>query len=210
VAIPVVIEGTRRGYVVLDPGYHVARAVVAMEDEAYPHTGWFTHTKNGASLKEYCYQVIDSDDRFLAWNVRETRHGVSNEWSNLIYVKRAFEKCLNITEKRSLFYSFKSLVIRDRKGPTAGIYCWMKSNTITVFYPENNERKQVKLSLDTIGTEAAEVPLKRLAKFMSGTGKERMTTQMLVTMLKAFKSALKDQSFVSEMIELDDWIEDEA
>lgn len=31
----------REGYMVLDPGYHVARAVTVMKDQTYPHTGKF-------------------------------------------------------------------------------------------------------------------------------------------------------------------------
>lgn len=38
VAIRICING-RKGVVLCDPGYHVARVVTVMADEKYPHTG---------------------------------------------------------------------------------------------------------------------------------------------------------------------------
>jgi hypothetical protein len=34
-----IMVGNRSGFLVLDPGYHVARAVTIMADKQYPHTG---------------------------------------------------------------------------------------------------------------------------------------------------------------------------
>ncbi|CAG2105480.1 unnamed protein product, partial [Medioppia subpectinata] len=113
VCIKICIEGKREGYVLLDPGYHVSRPIIVMEDLVYPNTSWFTSSSNDKVVKEYCYQLIDH--QFIGWKVRETRNGCQDEWMNLVYVKRQFAKCLTITEKRSLIYLLKSLVIRNRK-----------------------------------------------------------------------------------------------
>lgn len=112
------INNKRSGFVLLDPGYHVSRPIIVMNDGLYPHTSWFLQSSNPKAVKEYCYQVIN--DQFIAWKVKETRNGCLDEWANLIYVKRAFAKCLTITEKRSVIFSLKSLVVRNRKGPVAG------------------------------------------------------------------------------------------
>lgn len=139
----------RNGFILMDPGYHVARPVVIMLDGKYPNTGWFVQSHSKSIVKEYCYDMID--DRFLAWNVKETRRGVTTSWSNLIFVKKQFESFLSITKKRSLLYAFKSYVIRDRKGPIAGIYCWLRSQSITVFYPgkqDPDEKMNVKFPLE--------------------------------------------------------------
>jgi hypothetical protein len=130
----------RSGFILMDPGYHVARPVVIMLDNKYPHTGWFVQSHSKSIVKEYCYDVID--DRFLAWNVKETRRGVTTSYSNLIFVKKQFESFLSITKKRSLLYAFKSYVIRDRKGPIAGIYCWLRSQSITLFYPGKKDPEE--------------------------------------------------------------------
>lgn len=108
----------------------------------YPHTSWFVQSRTTSLLKEYCYEY--PDDRFLTWTVKETRRGVVDQWSNLIFVERAFEKSLTITQKRSLFYGFKSYVIRDRKGPIAGIYCWIRNHSVTLFYPKDDQKVQKK------------------------------------------------------------------
>lgn len=116
-----------------------------MEDQKYPHTSWFVQSRTSSLLKEYCYEC--PDDRFLTWTVKETRRGVVDQWSNLIYVKRAFEKSLTITQKRSLFYGFKSYVIRDRKGPIAGIYSWIRNRSVTIFYPKDDQKVQKKYDI---------------------------------------------------------------
>lgn len=209
VAIRVCIDESRYGFVVLDPGYHVARPAVVLQDGMYPHTSWFVQSKTGSACKEYSYELID--ERFMSWNVRETKNGSTTCWSNLIYVQKAFGKCHTITQKRALFYSFKSLVIRDRKGPIAGIYCWMKSTSksVTIFYPEAGQRQRVKMSIDSIGGEEMQLHLKKLAKHFSGLS-YGAALGFLNGTLRALKVILDDKDFVDEMLELDDWIEEEA
>jgi hypothetical protein len=203
--------GYRYGFVTFDPGYHVSRPIVVMEDEQYPHTGWFEQSAgNSAVTKEYCYSLID--DRFMAWNVRETRKGIVSEWSNLIFVQKAFAKCFTITQKRALFYAFKSLVLRDRNGPIAGIYCWVKNNSVTIFYPEGGpggQRKQVKYPIAAIGGEEVNHHLEVLAKYFKGQTYQQALSFLTSTMM-ALKSIMADKEFIDEMIELDDWIEEEA
>lgn len=145
----------------------------------------------------------------MAWNVKETKNGSINRWSNLIYVQKAFGKCFTITQKRALFYSFKSLVIRDRKGPIAGVYCWMKSSNVTLFYPEAGKRQQVKLPVASIGSEEMRQHLEHLAKHFSGMS-YGAALHFLNNTLRALKVILDDKDFVDEMLELDDWIEEEA
>jgi len=208
VAIRVCIQNNRYGFVLLDPGYHVARPVVVMNDCAYPHTSWFVQSKNSKSIKEYQYQVIT--DEFIAWNVKETRSGkASEEWSNLIYAKRAFTNCISIPEKRSLIYSFKSLVIRDRKGPTAGMYCWIESKCVTIFYDEHGERKQIKIPLERIGSQSTEAHLRNLAFCMKDHPDVDIQTKQLHQMLMRFKVALNDSDFMPHLLDLDKWIEEE-
>lgn len=199
----------RYGFVLFDPGYHVARPIVVMEDEQYPHTSWFEHSTTSTVTKEYCYSLID--DRFMAWQCKETRKGVTNQWSNLIFVQKAFAKCYTITQKRALFYAFKSLVIRDRDGPIAGIYCWLKSNSLTIFYPETKggQRKQVKYPIAEIGGDEVNSHLENLAKHFKGQTYSR-SLNFLTSTMSALKSILADEDFIEEMVTLDDWIEEEA
>jgi len=145
VAMKIGLEEKRDGFILMDPGYHVSRPVVIMKDQKYPHTGWFIQSKTSSMTKEYCYDIID--EHFLSWTVRETRNGMAKQWTNLIFIKKNFERALTITKKRSLLYAFKSYVVRDRKGPIAGIYCCIRSHSITVFYNREGEKVQVKFPI---------------------------------------------------------------
>lgn len=54
VAIRVCIDESRYGFVVLDPGYHVARPVVVLADAVYPHTGKVLCKRKRATSKALC------------------------------------------------------------------------------------------------------------------------------------------------------------
>lgn len=120
VAIRILLDQDRSGIVLFDPGYHLSRPITVMKDRRYPHTGWFTQSKVGKAVKEYNYEIINN--HFVSWRVKEHKNGQTKEWSNLIYVRQAFAKSIEITEKRSLIYNFKSLVIRNRKGESIQIF----------------------------------------------------------------------------------------
>ncbi len=207
VCIRINIDKKRSGFVLLDPGYHVSRPIIVMNDGLYPHTSWFLQSSNPKVVKEYCYQVID--DQFIAWKVKETRNGCLDEWENLIYVKRAFIKCLTITEKRSLIFSLKSLVVRNRKGPIAGVYCWIESKSLTLFYEDNGKRVQEKIAIDQIGSSRVNETLKRIVQFMNTNEDINDRTKNLHQMLIAFKDAINDTEFMPQLCEIDKWIETE-
>lgn len=116
--------------------------VVVMSDKLYPHTSWFVQSESESLKKEYCYEMML--DQFVTWTVRETRKGDTQVYSNLIFIQKRFENILTITKKRSLFFAFKSYVIRDRKGVIAGIYSQLRNNSITLFYPKDDKKFQIK------------------------------------------------------------------
>ncbi|KAI1301841.1 hypothetical protein HDE_03054 [Halotydeus destructor] len=200
------LPGNRLGYVILDPGYHVARAAIAMADEQYPHTSWFTQSSTGSVVKEYNYQL--SGDSFLIWHVRETRNGNLDQWSNLIFVSKAFAKSITITQKRALFYGFKSLVIRDKKAPIAGLYCYMKKKQVTIFYDEDKVRKQAKFDLAAIECDEVNGHLVQVAKHFRNTGFPQ-ALDFLKQTLCALKIIMEDEEFLADFFELDEWLEDE-
>ena len=112
-----------------------------MIDKLYPHTNWFVQNESASVKKEYCYEA---KEQFVTWTVREIRKGDSQVYSNLIFIQKRFENILTITKKRSLFFAFKSYVIRDRKGVVAGIYSGLRSNSVTLFYPKDDQKFQIK------------------------------------------------------------------
>lgn len=108
------------GYLLFDPGYHVHHASVVMQDGCYPHTGWFVVSDQPHCRREYCYNLIA--DKFITWTTRETKkaktgdRNVVKEINNLVYIRQAFGNPIAIAEKRSFIFSFKSFVIRNKKG----------------------------------------------------------------------------------------------
>lgn len=91
-----------------------------MQDNQYPHTGWFVVNEQPNCKREACYNLIA--DKFVNWSTRETKksklgdRNVVKETNNLVYVRQAFGNPIAIAEKRSFIFSLKSFVIRNKKG----------------------------------------------------------------------------------------------
>lgn len=155
----------RRGLMLLDPGYHVARVVTVMRDEMYPHTGWFTQSKEGDTRKDYNYAFAAAaagggggkeagDAAYVVWRVRDKRGAASPEKvsHSVVYVRRAFANPVEVAERRNLVYNFRSLLARNTKGQLiAGVYFAVDAaaaKQFTVFYQEHGVKQRHKLSFD--------------------------------------------------------------
>lgn len=148
VAMKINIAG-REGMMILDPGYHVARAVTIMKDQCYPHTGFFTQSDEPGCKREYCYTFSHKSDSFVTWRERTTRNGQQKYEIHLIYVDRPYKTAIDVTVRRNLVYDFRSLLSRDAKGRVfAGIYFPVLPKTtdanITIFYDEGIDNKITK------------------------------------------------------------------
>lgn len=145
IAMRIQVAG-RDGILLLDPGYHVARAVTVMKDQCYPHTGWFIQSQEPHLKREYKYSMLNDD--FIEWSERTTRGDQQNHDTSLIYVKTPYRTAIDVTVRRNLVYNFRSLLSRTGKGRVcAGIYFPVTENcesTFTLFYDGPN-RQSVKL-----------------------------------------------------------------
>lgn len=136
----------RDGIMLLDPGYHVARAVTIMKDQCYPHTGWFTQSQEAHVKREYSYSYSALSDEFVEWHIRCTRgNEAPTIESSLVYVKQPYRTAIDVTVRRNLVYNFRSLLSRDAKGRVcAGIYFPVVENgaesTFTIFYDGPNDQ----------------------------------------------------------------------
>lgn len=135
--------GGREGIMLLDPGYHIARAVTVMKDQCYPHTGWFIQSDEPHLKREYCYKFNGLNDEFVEWFERTTRGDQVNHDSSLIYIKNPYRTAIDVTVRRNLVYNFRSLLSRDAKGRVcAGIYFPVSKDggdsTFTLFYDGSN------------------------------------------------------------------------
>lgn len=127
----------RSGIVLCDPGYHVSRVITVMSDKTYPNTGWFIQSEENGIRKEYNYQLSPYNDTFVEWNERTTRNGAQENFTGLIYVGKPYLTAVDVTERRNLVYTFRSLLSRDQKGHLiAGVYFKVLNNNdeFTIFY----------------------------------------------------------------------------
>lgn len=144
------INSERSGILLCDPGYHVSRVITITNDKLYPNTGWFTQSHENDIKKEYNYQFSPHNERFVEWNEKTTRKCVQETFTGLIYVGRPYLTSIDVTERRNLTYTFKSLLSRDQKGNLiAGIYYKVKKNNdeFTIFYQDmGKQRVKMKFS----------------------------------------------------------------
>lgn len=149
VAVKVEVTG-RRGLLLLDPGYHVARVITVMDDHLYPHTGWFMQSKEDHCRKDYNY-TFSTNRNYVIWRVKERRGDAPEQVSHsAVYVKRPFLSPVDVTERRNLVYNFRSLLSRDTKGHlTSGIYFPVLESgagKFTIFYAVNDTKRKEKMS----------------------------------------------------------------
>lgn len=211
-------EGNRTGCILLDPGYHVARPIVVMNDVIYPHTGWFVASSNGKSVKEYNYQA--SADQFVVWKVRETKKGTGEllkEYVNIIYVKKEFRNFTFVTEKRALIYSMKSYVVRNRKGALAGFYSFIDAKNLNVFYPSQDDEEESrithKFNIQDIDKpevrKSIEMALRKVAALMAPIDQAGFEEQVrkFMSLIREYRDSINDEDFCHDLCEIDKWID---
>lgn len=159
IAVHISVAG-REGLMILDPGYHVARAVTVMKDLCYPHTGWFTQSDEPHCRREYCYSFSTHSTSFVEWSERTTRGSTVNHELALIYVERPYRTAIDVTVRRNLVYNFRSLLARNAKGRVcAGIYFPVVPGPeaqLTLFYDgANSASVKVKVKFSTFNRRDA-------------------------------------------------------
>jgi len=205
VALKFNLAKTRKGIVIFDPGFHLSKPIVAMEDKKYPHTSWFFYSKSTRCVREFNYEILDS--RYILWKTRENKNNRIDEWTNLVYVGRFFQSFVNVTEKRSLLYKFKSLVIRNRKGAKSGVYLDISKPFVTIFNSEEEKRKEVKLNLNDWSEEKFASSINELAVFQKD---DWINHVHLSRILKKIRSIINDKEFVTNLLALDTLLEDSS
>ncbi|CRK98790.1 CLUMA_CG012002, isoform A, partial [Clunio marinus] len=211
VAMKIMIAG-REGLMIIDPGYHVARAVTVMKDQNYPHTGFFTQSDEPGCKREYCYTFSHMSDNFITWRERTTRNGQQKYEISLIYVDRPYKTAIDVTVRRNLVYDFRSLLSRDPKGRVfAGIYFPVVANAtdsnITIFYDEGIDNKilktKVKFSAFKDVTKIPESIMNHLKKLEPQL---RIELSTMIDMLKTLTEIVTDADFVKQSLAINDVI----
>ncbi|XP_076634914.1 uncharacterized protein LOC143348514 [Colletes latitarsis] len=207
VCLKIDING-RRGVMLLDPGYHVARVITVMEDKLYPHTGWFIQSDEPDCKKEYNYFLCANDPDYVEWHERKTRPGALERIQvALIYVARPYLTAIDVTERRNLVYNFRSLLARDTKGHlTAGIYFPVvldmnNAPTFTIFYQTSNGKKRVKMAFNKFCSSPKINPDAEEKEIIAECARQLGLLQdTLEDLLSALAIVMSDSAFVAQLL----------
>ncbi|CAG9763520.1 unnamed protein product [Ceutorhynchus assimilis] len=196
----------RSGVLLCDPGYHVARVVTVMADEAYPHTSWFTQSEENNIRKEYCYSFCTAKSTFVQWDERTTKNDKQESFTGIIYVERPYLTAVDVTERRNLIYSFRSLLSRDQKGHLiAGVYFKVKpkNDEFTVFYQDMG-KKRVKINFSALLN--AEINEDILKKLTIANDQLRLPKEKLLRILQQCGELFKDEHYLKEILAIENLI----
>ncbi|KAL7736396.1 hypothetical protein ACLKA6_014859 [Drosophila palustris] len=203
--------GERRGVMILDPGYHVGRAVTVMSDQSYPHTGWFNQSKESHLQRDYCYSYSQHSDKFVEWKEREIRGDEASFKTSLIYIAQEYMTAVDVTVRRNLVYNFRSLLSRDAKGRVyAGLYFPLVSNVqeahLTLFYDGPNEQRvKAKLMFSAFkvgkGKQLPDYVTQHLVKL---SPQLNMSQQDLTELCKSLCEVVSDQNFIGQVLAINE------
>lgn len=201
--------GGRRGMMILDPGYHVARAVTVMEDQMYPHTGWFTQSVEQHCQRDYCYNFSKHSDKYIDWMERETRNGQQTYKTSLVYVEHPYLTAIDVTVRRNLVYNFRSLLARDAKGRVlAGIYLPLLSNIneaqFTMFYDGPNDQRIKVKSMFNVFKNPSKIPENVLSHLQKLAPQLNMEYSDLLELCTSLAEAVTDQDFIKQVLAIND------
>jgi len=195
--------GNRQGILLSDPGYHVGRVVTVMKDHSYPHTGWFVQSNENNIKKEYNYQYSSLNNAFVEWKSLTVKNEiVQSSETALIYVSRAYQTAVDVTERRNLVYNFRSLLSRDQKGHLiAGIYFKIKENSdeFTIFYKDGDLKKRVKMNFSEFA-RGGEVDGKSAELINICNDQLNLPINSLPKILEEIGEMMQDRSFVLPML----------
>ncbi|KAK7604152.1 hypothetical protein V9T40_004425 [Parthenolecanium corni] len=201
VALKLNIAG-RSGILLLDPGYHIGRAVTVMQDCCYPHTGWFVQSNENNCRKEYNYKFDFDNDDYVFWQVKDSRPNCAEKITeNLVYIGVPYLAPVDVTERRNLVYEFKCLVSRNTDGRlVAGVYFPITpagSDKFTVFYQDGGATKREKICFESLANGLTIDQKESLSVCNEQLGFRK---GVLFDMLEYINGILRDDSFIREVL----------
>jgi len=208
VVAQVEIEG-RRGIMMMDPGYHVGRAVTVMVDGQFPHTGWFVQSQSAKAVKKYCYN-FHSNESYVVWSVEDIRAGNSKVNTNLFFVSGEYVNAVDVTERRNLVYGFRSLLKRNPNGDLLG----------GVYFPLKAEASFTLFHVNGLGQrEETKIPIVDIPFALNGQDEQTMylcetalelPAGRLSAILIMLSRMLQDEEFLSQVQRIDHLIDSGA
>lgn len=206
VAMQIVVGG-REGVLILDPGYHVARAVTVMKDQCYPHTGWFTQSDEPHCKREYSYVLSHHSANFITWTERVTRAGKQQYEMSVIYIERPYRTAIDVTVRRNLVYNFRSLLSRDAKGRVcAGLYFPVVPNPadaqVTLFYDSVNDTQVKQKFKFSSFKNPQQIPENIMAHLGNLAPQLRMEQAELIELMSDLADSVHDAEFIKQVLDI--------
>ncbi|XP_071513044.1 uncharacterized protein [Panulirus ornatus] len=196
----------RHGVMLFDPGYHVGEPITVMEDGFAPQSGVITASTARAEVhRTFRYRFWPGNTAFVVWDVKEERNGKPGKClTSLIHVSRPFLSSVHVTERRNLYYPFKTLLGRDSEGHlTCGLYFPLRDchkTSINLFHEVDGLQKHLKRPFSYFLSEATEDDVEEaVAAIAAGTGRSRCD---LRASLVTVAHLLQDEDLVKQLLEL--------
>ncbi|XP_055595746.1 uncharacterized protein LOC129746210 [Uranotaenia lowii] len=210
IAMRIVVAG-REGVLILDPGYHVARAVTVMKDQCYPHTGWFTQSNEPHCKREYCYVLSHHSADYITWTERATRAGKQQYEVSVIYIEKPYRTAIDVTVRRNLVYNFRSLLSRDAKGRVcAGLYFPVVLNPadaqVTLFYDSVNDTQVKQKFKFSFFKDPQKIPENLIIHLENLAPQLRMKVCELKTLMRDLADSVQDIDFVRQVLEINNHV----
>ncbi|GBP08927.1 hypothetical protein EVAR_78305_1 [Eumeta japonica] len=207
VCVRVSVDG-RAGLLLADPGYHVARVVTVMADRAYPHTGWFTQSEDGAEeRKDYSYALHPLHTGYVEWRERVVNDGGEvrrAERTSLVYVARPYLDAVHVTERRNLVYNFRSVLARDKKGqPVAGLYFPVGAAHFTLFRCAGTIKTKSKYKFSNF-IDPIQVPETVVEEIEQCNTQMNYKTGELQSIICRLAHVVSDESFIDQLLAIND------
>ncbi|XP_050544843.1 uncharacterized protein LOC126907526 isoform X2 [Daktulosphaira vitifoliae] len=174
----------RKGVLLLDPGYSIARVITVMSDNLSPHTGYFPASTN--AKKSYIFEM-DSSERYIEWLTYSTD---KIEDHALIYIDAPYLSPISVTERRNLVDNYRALYSMNEKDYNHGnLEDWQH---IKVPYEDFVSNKRISNKFEVFLCHFSE--------------QFKLTKEEFLTMLITLANILNDEQFLNYRKSTDDRI----
>uniref|UniRef100_A0A8D9E735 Uncharacterized protein n=1 Tax=Cacopsylla melanoneura TaxID=428564 RepID=A0A8D9E735_9HEMI len=192
------LEGTRLGYILLDPGFGIQRPVIIMEDGKPPHMVDVMGTSRASQGEKFEFSLPSPNLPYIL--ARTSRDDDPSGENHLFYVGRPFCSFLQSVTKPTLLTPFKNMARRKESGfPRAAVYFDIsKSSPKFTFALYNDFEDPQKRTVDFGGRGNLTKEIKdhyiKVLGYLD-TPKQNITTKILETM----EEIARDEDFLKHM-----------
>ncbi|XP_050544303.1 uncharacterized protein LOC126907232 [Daktulosphaira vitifoliae] len=185
----------RKGVLLLDPGYSIARVITVMNDKLSPHTGYFPLFLN--SRKSFLFEM-DISGRYVEWLIYN-KNKIKEK--NLIHIEAPYLSPISVTERRNLVDNDKCLYTVNERGQfLAKVYLDVNKPIFHLaYYDYCNDNlvneKEIEVSYKTfLSNKKISKKVEKVLQQLSE--KFNLTKMEFITILKTLSNIMNDKEFL--------------